>query len=342
VCLRLGIEHFTFNFKGAFGRDVMDKFCESYLAGRTPNPCIDCNRYLKFDALQRRRTEMGADMVATGHYARTHFNDATGRWELLRAADATKDQSYVLYHLTQDLLAHMVFPLGDLTKPEVREYARKLGLVTADKPESQDICFVPDGNYAAFIAKRMQDKREAGSHANDALESNTSSKTVHSSITDDTGFAPGDIVGMEGHILGQHAGLVRYTPGQRRGIGVAASEPLYVFEKDIVNNRLVVGFKNEVNVSGILVDDVNFVSAAGFDTPTPVQVKTHYRARPANATVIAHPIETSANSQPGALQGIKLEIQFDEPHMVCAPGQAAVIYDGDRVLAGGTISQNIR
>jgi tRNA-specific 2-thiouridylase len=306
VCLRLGVEHFTFNFKGAFGRDVMDKFCTSYIEGRTPNPCIDCNRYLKFEALQRRRVEMNADFVATGHYARTRYNDASGRFELLRAVDGAKDQSYVLYHLTQDQLAHMVFPLGELTKPEVRELARALELETAEKPESQDICFVPDGNYAAFIQNRFGERSRVA-------------------------FEPGEIVDMQGRVLGQHQGLVYYTPGQRKGIGVAAPAPLYVFAKDVVNNRLVVGFKDEVCVRGVRIGDVNFVSAASFEAGASVQVKTHYRSKMVDARVYQY----------GKGDTCELEIIFDEPQMSCAPGQAAVLYEGEKVLAGGTILKSI-
>lgn len=155
VAFGLGLEHFTFNFTGTFGREVIDRFCDAYLGGRTPNPCIDCNRYLKFAALQQRRAQLGYDYVATGHYARRAYNEATGRYELRRGLDAAKDQSYVLYHLTQDDLAHMVFPLGELTKPQVRELAERHAFGNAHKAESQDICFVPDGDYASFIARYL-------------------------------------------------------------------------------------------------------------------------------------------------------------------------------------------
>jgi tRNA-specific 2-thiouridylase len=220
--------------------------------------------------------------------------------------DGAKDQSYVLYHLTQDQLAHMVFPLGELTKPEVRELARVLELETAEKPESQDICFVPDGNYAAFIQNRFGERSRAA-------------------------FEPGEIIDMQGRVLGQHQGLVYYTPGQRKGIGVAAPAPLYVFAKDVVNNRLVVGFKDEVCVRGVRVGDVNFVSAANFEAGASVQVKTHYRSKMIDARVYQYDKGDTC----------ELEIIFDEPQMSCAPGQAAVLYEGEKVLAGGTILKSI-
>lgn len=297
VCQRLGIDHHTFDLRHRFGEAVVDRFCDAYLCGRTPNPCIDCNRYLKFEALQRSRREMGLDYVATGHYARRAWDEAAGRWKLLRARDGAKDQSYVLYHLTQDTLAHMLFPLGDLAKDEVRELARAHGFVTAEKPESQDICFVPDGDYAEFI------EEHCGAAA---------------------AFEPGDIVNREGRVLGEHGGLVHYTIGQRKGIGVAAPEPLYVLEKDLTANRLVVGFKDETLSHGVVARDVNLIGGESFAGPRAVQVKTHYRQRPVAATV-----EMSGDDE--------LTVVFDEFQRSAAPGQSAVLYDGDEVLGGGTI-----
>lgn len=297
VCRRLGVDHHVFDLRNRFGEAVVDRFCDAYLCGRTPNPCIDCNRHLKFEALQRSRREMGLDYVATGHYARRAWDEAAGRWKLLRARDGAKDQSYVLYHLTQDTLAHMLFPLGDLTKDEVRELARAHGFVTAEKPESQDICFVPDGDYAEFIEE-------------------------HCGTT--PAYAPGEIVNREGRVLGGHRGLVHYTIGQRKGIGVAASEPLYVLEKDLATNRLVVGFKDETLSHGVVAHDVNLISGEPFVGPWAVQVKTHYRQRPVAATV-----EMFGDDE--------LTVTFDEPQRSAAPGQSVVLYDGDEVLGGGTI-----
>ena len=297
VCRRLDIPHDAFDLRDRFDAAVIRPFCDAYLGGRTPNPCIDCNRFLKFEALQQRRRAMGLDYVATGHYARRRWDAATERWRLLRASDPAKDQSYVLYHLTQDTLAHMLFPLGELTKDEVREMARAHGFVTAEKPESQDICFVPDGDYAGFIAGRC------GA---------------------DTAFSPGEIVDREGRVLGEHAGLIRYTIGQRKGIGVAAREPLYVLGKDAFANQLIVGFKDELLSSGVVACDVNLISGGVLEGPREVQVKTHYRQRPVPA--VAEQIGPD-----------ELTVTFDEPQRAAAPGQAAVLYKGDIVLGGGTI-----
>lgn len=300
VCRRLGIPHCTFNFGELFGEAVIDRFCAAYKRGATPNPCIDCNRYLKFEALQRRRRELGLDAVATGHYARRAFDESTGRWQLLRARDGAKDQSYVLYHLTQDTLAHLLFPLGELTKAEVRALARARGFGNAEKAESQDICFVPDGDYAGFIERRC------------------------GGIDDAVAFQPGEIVDRAGRVLGEHRGLIHYTVGQRKGIGVAAREPLYVFAKDMEANRLVVGTAAEVQVSSVTARDVNFIAVDCLEAPCSVQVKTHYRQRPVAAT--ARQIGPD-----------ELAIVFDEPQRACAPGQAAVLYDGEVVIGGGTI-----
>ena len=297
VCRRLDIPHDAFDLRDRFDAAVIRPFCDAYLGGRTPNPCIDCNRFLKFEALQQRRRAMGLDYVATGHYARRRWDAATERWRLLRASDPAKDQSYVLYHLTQDTLAHMLFPLGELTKDEVREMARAHGFVTAEKPESQDICFVPDGDYAGFIAGRC------GA---------------------DTAFSPGEIVDREGRVLGEHAGLIRYTIGQRKGIGVAAREPLYVLGKDAFANQLIVGLKDELLSSGVVACDVNLISGGVLEGPREVQVKTHYRQRPVPAVA----------EQTGPDE---LTVTFDEPQRAAAPGQAAVLYEGDIVLGGGTI-----
>lgn len=302
VCRRLGIPHDAFDLRDRFDAAVVRPFCDAYLEGRTPNPCIACNRFLKFESLQQRRRELGFDYVATGHYARRRWDAATGRWQLLRACDPAKDQSYVLYHLTQDTLAHMLFPLGELTKDEVRELARAHGFVTAEKPESQDICFVPDGDYAGFIEGRC------GA---------------------DTAFNPGEIVDREGRVLGEHAGLIRYTIGQRKGIGVAAREPLYVLGKDASANRLIVGFRDELLSSGVVARDVNLIGGDAWEAPREVQVKTHYRQRPVAATV-----EMSGDDE--------LTVVFDELQGSAAPGQSAVLYDGDEVLGGGTIVRALK
>ena len=295
VCLQLGIGHVVYNFSRTFVRDVIERFCDGYLRGQTPNPCIDCNRYVKFAALQQRRRDLGFDYVATGHYARRAFNGKTGRHELLRGLDASKDQSYVLFHLTQETLAHMLFPLGDFTKAQVRAIALENGFINAQKAESQDICFVPDGDYASFIRERTGAE-----------------------------FSPGEIVDRSGKVLGRHSGLIHYTVGQRKGIGVAAAEPLYVFAKDTARNKLVVGTDSETLCTCIEVEDANFIARPSLPEPARFTVKTHYR-QVARSALVEQTGEAS------------LRISFDEPQRACAPGQAAVVYDGDAVVCGGTI-----
>ena len=295
VAFGLGMDYFVFNYQGLFGHEVIDRFCDEYLHGRTPNPCIDCNRYVKFDALQKRRRQLEFDYVATGHYARRAFDEETGRYLLKRGLDPKKDQSYVLFHLTQDTLAHMLFPLGELTKPEVRELAREAGFGNAEKSESQDICFVPDGDYAGFIERRCG-----------------------------RAFGPGPIVDMQGKEIGQHLGIDRYTIGQRKGLGVAAGEPLFVFRKDAATNTLVVGTDAETRETTVRARDVNLISVPSITEPVRVSAKTHYRMK----------------AQPGWARMTDdgtLEMTFDSPQRAAAPGQALVLYDGDVVVGGGTI-----
>ena len=306
----LGMPFYIFDEHELFAREVMDHFVSEYRAGRTPNPCIDCNRYLKFAALQRRRAQLGFDYVATGHYARRAFNERTGRFELRRGLDEAKDQSYVLYHLTQDDLAHMLFPLGELTKPQVRELAEKHSFGNAHKAESQDICFVPDGDYASFIARYM-------GFGGDAACGGGKEQTVPAA------FEPGDIVDVGGKVLGRHTGLVHYTIGQRKGIGVAAPEPLYVVDKDAGKNVLVVGPRSELGVREVRAGDVNLISVAELDKPMRVTAKTHYRQR--------------AQAAEAVMEGDQLVVRFDEAVARPAAGQSLVFYDGDAVVGGGTI-----
>ncbi len=296
VAFKLGIPYHVFNYTESFGTYVVDKFCESYLLGRTPNPCIDCNRYLKFGALQQRRIEIGYDYVATGHYARREYDPTSGRYLLKRGLDPKKDQSYVLYHLTQSQLAHMLFPVGELSKPQVREAAHAAGLANADKLESQDICFVPDGDYASFIQ-------------------------AHTGRP----FQPGPIVDEAGKVLGTHIGLPHYTIGQRKGLGVAVGEPLFVLSKDVEANTLTVGTAAFPGFTRVFAEDINLISVETFDGRMRVQAKVNYRAIPKNATVF--------------LQGNTLVVELDEPIRAVAPGQAIVLYQDDIVVGGGTIER---
>lgn len=296
VAFRLGIPYHVFNYRDSFGAYVVDKFCNSYLEGRTPNPCIDCNRYLKFGALQQRREELGFYYVATGHYARRSYDPSTGRYLLKKGLDPKKDQSYVLYHLTQSQLAHMLFPVGELSKPEVREVARSAGLSNAEKLESQDICFVPDGDYAGFI------KRHTGQS-----------------------FEPGPIVDESGKVLGTHTGLPCYTIGQRKGLGVAVGEPLFVLSKDADTNTITVGTAASAGFTRVFAEDINLISVETIEGQMRVQAKVNYRAMPKDATAY--------------LQGNMLVVEFDEPIRAVAPGQAIVLYQGDVVVGGGTIER---
>lgn len=296
VAFRLGIPYHVFNYRDSFGTYVVDKFCNSYLEGRTPNPCIDCNRYLKFGALQQRREELGFDYVATGHYARRSYDPSTGRYLLKKGLDPKKDQSYVLFHLTQSQLAHMLFPVGELSKPEVREVARSAGLSNAEKLESQDICFVPDGDYAGFI------KRHTGQS-----------------------FEPGPIVDESGKVLGTHTGLPCYTIGQRKGLGVAVGEPLFVLSKDADTNTITVGTAASAGFTRVFAEDINLISVETIEGQMRVQAKVNYRAMPKDATAY--------------LQESLLVVEFDEPIRAVAPGQAIVLYQGDVVVGGGTIER---
>ena len=297
VAFSLGMDYFVFNYQGLFGREVIDRFCEEYLCGRTPNPCIDCNRYVKFDALQKRRRQLDFDYVATGHYARRTYDEKTGRYLLKCGLDPKKDQSYVLFHLTQDTLAHMLFPLGELTKPEVRELAREAGFDNAGKSESQDICFVPDGDYLAFLERRRGCPYETGA-----------------------------ILTPDGTRVGTHKGAAGYTIGQRKGLGVALREPMYVCAKDMAANTVTLGPQEMLMAPSCTVADWNWVwpQRCPQDEPLACAVKTHYRQREQAARLTALP------------DG-RVRVDFDEPQRAMTPGQAAVAYVGDQVVGGGTI-----
>jgi tRNA-specific 2-thiouridylase len=302
VCARLGIPHYTLNFTREFTRCVVEPFVEAYQRGETPNPCIDCNRFLKFEHLLARALSLGFDFVATGHYARIVADGATGgqaegegAFRLLRGIDQNKDQSYVLYALTQAQLAHTLFPLGELTKTQVRECASKLGLATAEKPESQDICFVAEGDYRSFIRRYTEREPE-----------------------------PGPIVDARGQHVGTHGGLSGFTIGQRRGIGVAAGRPLYVRHIDVATNTLVVGDETELLARRALLREVNIIAGRPLAEPLRVSAKHRYRSVPHMATVTQTGVDTC-------------ELVFDEPEKALTPGQALVFYQGDELIGGGTI-----
>ena len=294
VCNRLSIPYYVLNFRESFNEQVIDRFIRAYENGSTPNPCIDCNRYMKFDRLMRRMYELDMDYVVTGHYARVCFDEGSGRYLLKKSADESKDQTYVLYSLSQEQLSHTLFPLGELTKDEVRKIAEENGFVNAAKHDSQDICFVPDGKYAEFI------ERYTG-------------KT----------YENGDFVDRSGRVLGEHKGIIRYTIGQRKGLGLALPAPMYVLEKDIESNRVILGFNDELFSSEVFADNINLISMSEITEPIRVKAKIRYnqQAQPATAEQI----------------GGRLHIVFDEPQRAVCKGQAVVLYDGDIVVGGGTI-----
>ena len=259
VAYGLGMKFYVFNETERFARDVMDRFVAEYCAGRTPNPCIDCNRCLKFGALLERALLLGYDYLATGHYARVKLDEASGKYRLLRGRDRSKDQSYVLYHLGQHQLAHLLLPVGEYDKPSIRRSARQAGLINADKSDSQDICFVPDGDYTRFLQEYGGVK-----------------------------MIPGDFVDRAGHVLGRHKGLPCYTTGQRKGLGVSAGKHVYVLRKNAQDNTILLGDNEELFTSVLTADRVNWISGEAPASPLRVTAKTRYSQTEAAATV--HPL----------------------------------------------------
>lgn len=288
----LGIPHRVLDLRERFRTAVMDRFVSEYLAGRTPNPCVDCNREIKFGALLDWVLEQGADFLSTGHYARV--DRAEGRWRLLRGADRRKDQSYVLYQLTQRQLSHLLLPLGDYDKPAIRQLVGARGLANARKADSQDICFIPDGDYAAFLAASGAE------------------------------LVPGDFVDEAGRVLGRHKGLPCYTPGQRKGLGVSAGEPVYVLRKEAAGNRIVLGPDSALYTTELTAQRVNWLSVPAPEGPLAVTAKTRYTQREAAATA-------------EVLPDGRLRVTFAEPQRAVTAGQAVVLYVGEAVAGGGTI-----
>lgn len=295
VAYKLGIPFYVFNFKDDFRQNVIEAFVNAYINGETPNPCIDCNKYLKFNKLLRRAMELDHDYIATGHYAKIEYDDASKRYLLKKGADEAKDQSYVLYNLTQFQLKHTLFPLGKMKKSEIRAIALQQGFVNAAKHDSQDICFVPDGDYAAFIEK----------HTGKA-------------------FPHGDFVDQNGKVLGEHKGIIRYTVGQRRGLGLALPAPLYVKQKDVKNNRVILSDNESLYSCSLDARDANFIAFEKLNAPLKVKAKVRYKQPEQSATVI----QTGDTT---------FHVEFDSPQRAIASGQAVVLYDGDVVVGGGII-----
>jgi tRNA-specific 2-thiouridylase len=296
VAYAMGMPFFVYNFTQDFKKQVIGRFIESYQNGATPNPCIDCNRYIKFEKLLERAKQLGMDYIATGHYAIVEYDAPSGRYFLKKSADEAKDQSYVLYAMTQEQLSCTLFPLGALNKPAVRGIAKEQGFVNADKHDSQDICFVRDGSdYAEFIEQYTGKKNEEG-----------------------------DFVDMRGNVLGRHKGLIRYTIGQRKGLGLSLKKPLYVHSKNIKNNTVTLCEREGLFAKSLNAADFNWIACEKINSPIRVKTKIRYNQAEQWSTAM----QTSDDT---------VHIEFDEPQWAIAQGQAAVLYDGDTVVGGGTI-----
>lgn len=298
VCQKLEIPHYVLNFREEFKKDVIDYFLEEYQQGRTPNPCIACNRYVKWESMLRKSIQIGAQYIATGHYAKIIQDEQTGRFMLKRAKTLAKDQTYALYNLTQYQLSHTLMPLGDYTKEEVRAIAKEIGLLVANKPDSQEICFVPDNDYAKYI-------------------------------TEETGKEPqkGKFVTKDGKILGEHKGIIHYTIGQRKGLGISLGKPLYVVDINPEDNTVVLGEHEDVFGSVVYANQLNFMPFEKLEGKLKAQAKIRYKHEPADCMIEMVDEDT-------------LKCVFKEPQRAITPGQALVIYQGDIVVGGGTILNN--
>ena len=294
ICEMLGIEHKVIDLCEEFKRHVVCDFVDRYLEGKTPNPCIVCNKNIKFGALLDEGKKLGCSMIATGHYAKVE-KDSSGRFLLKKADDGTKDQSYMLWTLSQEQLSRCIFPLGSLTKTEVREMAGELTFENAEQKDSQDVCFIPNGDYAEFIKH-------------------------FASYTDKVG----NYVDMQGNVLGKHRGIIHYTVGQRKGLGIALGQPMFVHSKNAATNDVVLCKNEELFSKTLTASNINLIACDKLDTPVKVCAKTRYHQIPAPATVI----QTDANT---------IRVDFDEPVRAISPGQSVVLYDGDTVIGGGFI-----
>lgn len=295
VCNQIGIPHFIYNYKNEFKKYVIDDFIECYSSCKTPNPCIECNKYMKFGFMYEKAKELGCNYIATGHYAKTEYSEEYGRWVLKKSNSLKKDQSYVLWNIPKDLVSHIIFPLADYEdKEEIRKIARENNLKVANKPDSEDICFIPDGNYKKF------------------LENNSNIKPKE-----------GNIVNSQGKILGKHTGLYNYTIGQRKGLSISNSVPLFVLGFNKEKNEVIVGEEKELYKTKIKVENINLILVDEITDWMEVDVKTRYSSKVAKAKIIQ--------------VGNTIQVEFEEPQRAITPGQSAVFYVGDIVLGGGKI-----
>lgn len=297
IAAKLQIPFYLLDCVSDFKEKVVDHFIGCYESGGTPNPCIQCNRHLKFDVFLKKAIELGYDAIATGHYAKIRQDEDTGRYLLLRCSDSSKDQTYFLSCLTQEQLSHTRFPLGDLTKEQVRQIAEEQGFINARKRDSQDICFIPDGDYLSFM------KRYTGKH-----------------------YPAGNFLDQQGNVVGKHNGAVGYTLGQRKGLGLAMGEPVYVCAKDMEKNTVTVGANEDLFRTTLRANDWNWIPFAELSGPMRVTAKVRYRHTEQPATV--YPEENGF-----------ARVEFDEPQRAITTGQAVVLYDGDLVIGGGTITE---
>ena len=299
VAYKLGIDYYVMDFRAEFEKNVIDYFVDEYQSGRTPNPCIACNKFLKFDALIKKAEMLGASYVATGHYARIEYDKTINRYLLKKSRATVKDQTYALYGLNQDQLSKTLMPLGELSgKDETRRIADKLGLPTANKPDSQEICFVPDNDYAEFIYRRTGNP-----------------------------LKPGNFVDVNGNVLGRHQGIIKYTIGQRKGLGIAFGKPMFVIRIDVEKNEVVLGEKGTEFSQSLIAENMNFITFDKLENEIRAKVKVRYTAKEASAAIVP-------------LSDDRVKVIFDEPQRAVTPGQAVVFYeiDGDNVIGGGIIS----
>ena len=297
VADKLDIPHYVLNFRDIFNEKVINNFIDEYSQGRTPNPCIKCNQLIKFEALFKKALSLEADFIATGHYARIRKDEDSGRYLLLRGKDKHKDQSYVLYMMTQEQLSRALFPLGDLTKEKSRAIAKKIGLRVADKPESQEICFIPDDDYRRFLKEKIPESMKNGL-----------------------------IKDHEGKVIGEHEGILNYTIGQRKGLGISAKEPLFVLEIDAGENSIVVGPVEMLAQDELIADELNLIAFERLEKKTSVDAKIRYNMK-----------EVPAYLEPQSKE--KVKVSFKSPQNAITPGQAVVFYDGEVVIGGATIEK---